>query len=121
MRGVIVLADKQKKSKKSESVAPKIQAAAEIRHLLVPKHEIISSEELTELLAKMNVKMENLPKIYSGDPAIRHLNAKAGDVIKITRNSQTAGTAIYYRLVIEGGVFAPSAEDTEETAAEEKE
>ena len=44
--------------------------------------------------------MKELPKIVKGDPAIRPLNAKAGDVIKIIRKSPTKGVAIFHRGVV---------------------
>jgi len=46
------------------------------------------------------VDRSKLPKILKGDPALPE-GAKIGDVIKITRASQTAGTAPYFRVVIE--------------------
>ena len=39
---------------------------------------------------------------YFENPAIKHLNVKAGEVIKIERESKTAGKSVYYREVIEG-------------------
>jgi len=41
-----------------------------------------------------------MPKIRVTDPAAVQIQAKVGDVISITRDSQTAGKAIFYRLVI---------------------
>lgn len=72
------------------------------RHTLVPKHELLSEKEKEELLKKYGVTLKQLPRILLSDPAIRHLNAKVGDVIKITRKSPTAGTSIYYRVVKKG-------------------
>jgi DNA-directed RNA polymerase subunit H len=46
------------------------------------------------------VDRSKLPKIKKTDPASPE-GAKVGDVIKITRNSATAGTALYYRVVVE--------------------
>jgi len=69
---------------------------------LIPKHEVISKEEVDELLQKYKISKENLPKIYITDPGLEGLEVKAGDVIKITRKSPTAGTAYYYRVVISG-------------------
>lgn len=73
-------------------------------HELVPKHEKIEGEELEQVLEKYNVKKENLPKIERTDAALKDLDTtiEVGDVIKITRDSPTAGKAEYYRIVIEG-------------------
>ncbi len=69
-------------------------------HELVPKHEILSEEEVKDLLSKYNVTKNQLPKILDTDPAVKELNAKIGDVIKITRKSFTAGESVYYRVVV---------------------
>ncbi|PIN81065.1 DNA-directed RNA polymerase subunit H, partial [Candidatus Woesearchaeota archaeon CG10_big_fil_rev_8_21_14_0_10_30_7] len=44
--------------------------------------------------------LKDLPKILVDDPMIQLLNAKDGDVIKIERNSLTAGKTIFYRRVV---------------------
>ena len=70
------------------------------KNVLVPKHEKISEEEKKELFEKFKISDRELPKITINDPALKGLeDVKVGDVIKITRKSQTAGTAIYYRGV----------------------
>jgi len=43
---------------------------------------------------------KDLPKILLTDPALKNLDVKTGDVIKITRRSQTAGYTTYYRVVV---------------------
>jgi DNA-directed RNA polymerase subunit H len=70
-------------------------------HVLVPRHEGIDKEEVKELLEKYKIKKEQLPKIKSSDPVCKEIEAVAGDVVKITRRSRTAGKFISYRLVIE--------------------
>ena len=70
--------------------------------MLIPKHEILSEKEKDELLKKYKITLRNLPKILVSDPVVVALKAKVGDVIKITRNSPTAGKSIYYRAVIKG-------------------
>lgn len=66
---------------------------------LVPKHEILSEELKAELLKTLNIASTQLPKILANDPAAKSIGAKRGDVIKISRKSQTAGEYNYYRLV----------------------
>lgn len=72
------------------------------QHVLVPKHEILPSEEAKKVLEKYNVKPEQLPYMLASDPMARELGAKPGDIIKITRPSPTSGTTVYYRYVVEG-------------------
>lgn len=73
-----------------------------LQHVLVPKHEVLPHEEKKDLLEKFNVSIEKLPKIYDTDPVFKHIKAKIGDVIRVTRESPTAGKTIYYRVVVEG-------------------
>ncbi len=72
----------------------------ELKHVLVPKHTKLSEKEKEELFKKYNITIRELPKILISDPAIRHLNPKENDVIKIERNSITAGKSVFYRGVI---------------------
>jgi DNA-directed RNA polymerase subunit H len=67
---------------------------------LVPKHEILSGEEKARLLETLNVIPKQLPKIKKDDPAVLLLGAQKGDIIRITRQSHTAGEYYYYRVVI---------------------
>ncbi len=69
-------------------------------HILVPKHEILSEEEAEELLRILGVNREQLPKIKATDPIAKEIGAKPGDIVKITRESRTAGKSVFYRLVV---------------------
>lgn len=71
-----------------------------LKHKLIPKHIILKDEEKKELLEKLKILPQQLPKILKNDPVVKALGAKEGDVIRIIRNSPTAGVAIYYRFVI---------------------
>ena len=71
------------------------------QHDLVPKHEILSKEEKEKLLEELGITEKGLPKIFSSDPAIAGMNPKKGDIVRITRKSQTAGESVYYRVVKE--------------------
>lgn len=70
-------------------------------HIFVPKHEKLSENEKKEILTKYNVSVKQFPKIGLKDAAIKHLEVKIGDIVKITRKSPTAGDSVYYRVVME--------------------
>ncbi len=71
-----------------------------LEHKLVPRHEIINEEELKKILAEYEIEKEQMPKIRVLDPAAVSIKAKVGDVVRVTRDSPTAGKAVFYRLVI---------------------
>ncbi|MFH1331733.1 MAG: DNA-directed RNA polymerase subunit H [archaeon] len=78
---------------------PKIDVT---KHSFVPKHTKMTEEEVQEVLTQYNISLKQLPSIRKSDPAIRELNAKLGDVIKIMRKSPTYGEYPFYRGVING-------------------
>jgi DNA-directed RNA polymerase subunit H len=71
-----------------------------LEHVMVPDHQIMGEDEVSELLTRYNITTEQLPKIYHDDPAVKTIGAEADDVIRIIRTSHTAGRAEAYRLVI---------------------
>ena len=70
------------------------------KHVLVPKHEVLTEEEAEKVLKKYNITKSQLPKILISDPMVKKIGAKVGDIIKITRKSPTAGESIFYRVVV---------------------
>ncbi len=88
--------------KKNVELLPKSFPVFDIfEHGLVPFHEILSEKEKNQLLAQFKVKPYQMPQVRSGDPAVKVIGAKPGDVLKITRRSTTAGEHITYRYVVE--------------------
>lgn len=69
-------------------------------HILVPTHELITKEEAEELLKTLTIEKEQLPKIKESDPVAKEIKAKVGDIVRIVRDSPTAGKSITYRLVV---------------------
>ena len=70
-------------------------------YALVPKHEIMSEEEKKLVLTQYNATEEQFPFLFSTDPVVREVGAKPGDMIRITRISDTAGETTYFRFVVE--------------------
>lgn len=69
---------------------------------MVPEHKLANDNEVKNLLETLKCSIEQIPVIYSTDPALATLNARVGDVIKINRISPITGKlSPYYRVVIE--------------------
>lgn len=71
-----------------------------LEHKMVPKHEILNEDEVKKILSEYTIEKEQLPKIRISDPTAIAIKAKVGDVIRITRQSPTAGKSFFYRYVI---------------------
>ncbi|WP_297981523.1 DNA-directed RNA polymerase subunit H [uncultured Methanobrevibacter sp.] len=75
------------------------------KHNAVPEHEKLSESEKKKIFKNLDYDVSQLPKIKMDDPVIKAMKAEAdetfeeGDVIKITRDSETAGEFVTYRVV----------------------
>jgi len=70
-----------------------------LKHQLVPEHVILSEEEAEKVLEEMKIHAEQLPRIRTDDPVVKAIGAKEGDILKIIRESPTAGKFVTYRIV----------------------
>jgi DNA-directed RNA polymerase subunit H len=75
-------------------------------HDLVPEHAILSEKEAEVVLNSLRIKADQLPKIRKDDPVLNILEMtgqeiKEGQIIKITRKSESAGVCVVYRMVVE--------------------
>jgi len=88
--------------KNNIELLPKIFPAFNIfKHELVPKHEILTLKEREQMLAQYKIQPYQLPQIKVSDPTVKAIGAKPGDILRIIRESPTAGTHIAYRYVVQ--------------------
>jgi len=73
-----------------------------LKHMYVPKMEVLSEERVDELKKTYNLKnLEELPQISRFDPQALAMCLRPGQVCELTRSSPTALETKYYRLCIQ--------------------
>ena len=72
-----------------------------LKHMLVPKHEKVPTDQEESLLKSLHATKAQLPLIrFHEDPIARILGLVPKDIVKITRPSLTGGEAVIYRLCV---------------------
>ena len=106
-KGIITTIGKYTHTAKSRAkqsgieLIPKIFPSFKIfDHDFVSKHELITPEEREKILAQYKMQPYQLPRIRSSDPAVIAVGGNPGDIVKVIRNSQTAGKYVAYRYVV---------------------
>ncbi len=69
------------------------------KHVLVPRHQLLTLDEEEEYLQKYNITKNKSPKILKTDPIARYYGAKVDQIFKIYRMSSSTGESFYYRVV----------------------
>ena len=53
------------------------------------------------MLAAFNATPAQFPYILATDPVAKEIGAHPGDLVRVSRKSETAGSSVYYRYVVE--------------------
>ena len=64
----------------------------------VPPHVRLSDHDADALLCRTQLRKDQLPIILTTDPVARYMGLTPGQLVKITRPSQTTGVTIAYRV-----------------------
>jgi DNA-directed RNA polymerase subunit H (RpoH/RPB5) len=68
------------------------------KHELVPDMRIVSEQEKADIKEKYNIdSMTNIGLILQSDPSAMFYGVKSGDLVEITRTSETSGRYVTYR------------------------
>jgi len=71
-------------------------------HVAIPPHRIATQTEVDQYYNDFGIAREDMPKIMVSDTPVMWLGAKSGDVISVTRRSESAGYSAIMRHVING-------------------
>ena len=69
-------------------------------HHLVPDHSVLTERQKQALLKRTRAKEDQLPRIMPTDPIARIYGLEYGQVLKVVRNSETAGRYVSYRIML---------------------
>ncbi|KAK1315809.1 hypothetical protein QJS10_CPA05g00789 [Acorus calamus] len=70
------------------------------KHVLKPKHEILTPEEKHKLLKKYNLEEKQLPRMLETDAVARYYGLGRGQVVKVTYSSDVTESHVTYRCVM---------------------
>ncbi|KAA8519140.1 hypothetical protein F0562_013386 [Nyssa sinensis] len=70
------------------------------KHVLAPKHEILTSEEKQMLLQKYHVEDKELPRMLVNDTIARYYGLQKGQVVKVTYGGPLTDSLVTYRCVM---------------------
>jgi DNA-directed RNA polymerase subunit H len=75
-------------------------------HKSVPHHRIMVDDEVKKLLAEQRKTLDDLPVIPATDPPVVWCGGRVGQVVEISRASETAGELTpYYRRIVRAKLF----------------
>jgi DNA-directed RNA polymerase subunit H (RpoH/RPB5) len=70
------------------------------QHIFVPKHRLLTDEEVEKVTTALNVPKTTFPRILKTDAICKYYGGKSGDVFEITRGNIISGIELVYRIVV---------------------
>nr|GEU72822.1 hypothetical protein [Tanacetum cinerariifolium] len=69
------------------------------KHVLKPKHRVITDAEKAKLLKKFNLEEKQLPRMSQKDAIAQYYGLEKGQVIEVTYNGEITGLHVTYRCI----------------------
>lgn len=69
------------------------------KHVLKPKHHVLTDREKHKLLKKYNVEEKQLPRMSATDAVARYYGLRRGQVVKVTYSGEITQSHVTYRCV----------------------
>uniref|UniRef100_A0A7C8ZWL0 DNA-directed RNA polymerase n=2 Tax=Opuntia streptacantha TaxID=393608 RepID=A0A7C8ZWL0_OPUST len=69
------------------------------KHVLKPKHQVLTDKEKEKLLKKYNLEEKQLPRMSVKDAIARYYGLEKGQVIKVTYSGEITQSHVTYRCV----------------------
>ncbi|KAF9593925.1 hypothetical protein IFM89_026168 [Coptis chinensis] len=70
------------------------------KHVLMPKHELLSLKEKEKLFKKYSVEENQIPCMLETDAIARYYGLEKGQVVKVTSDGDVTGSHVTYRCVM---------------------
>lgn len=69
------------------------------KHILKPKHQVLSEQAKQRLLKKYSIEEKQLPRLLKKDAISRYYGLERGQVVKVTYDGDITGSHVTYRCV----------------------
>ncbi|GKV40786.1 hypothetical protein SLEP1_g48389 [Rubroshorea leprosula] len=69
------------------------------KHVLKPKHHVLTEEEKQSLLKKYSIEEKQLPRLLKKDAIARYYGLERGQVVKVSYSGDITGSYVTYRCV----------------------
>ncbi|XP_010922166.1 DNA-directed RNA polymerase V subunit 5A isoform X1 [Elaeis guineensis] len=70
------------------------------KHVLKPRHDVLTEEEKQKLLKKYNVEDSQLPRMLETDAIARYYGLQKGQVVKVTYDGELTRSHVTYRCIM---------------------